>query len=219
MCKVYRKVLQGKRICSFRFIVLCATVILKTRILGLCSISLCPRELVLSVLQTGFPSSGSVAGAVWSPPPLNKEAFVGVRQSQEPSLGFPWTLQSLSAGASQPVGWTGSIVKAYNGFWSSAEWIPGLVWDSEMPPKDEGGGFSTESPFPHFYLKSRPGRNASLSPRINAPVLSVRHVTQLGYLLGFFEITFDFKELRIMEAAKTQVKDNLLKHVEFFKLN
>lgn len=90
-----------------------------------------------------------------------------------------------------------------------------MVCDSEIPPKDEGGVFSVENPVPHFYLKSRPERNASLSPRINATVQSVRHVTQFGYLLGFFEITFDFKEFRIMEAAKTQIKDDLLKHVEF----
>lgn len=88
-----------------------------------------------------------------------------------------------------------------------------------MPPKDEGCGFSIESPFPRFYLKSRPERSASLSPRINATVLSVRDAIQLGYLLGFFEIAFDFKEFRIMEAAKAQIKDKLLKHVEFLKLN
>lgn len=94
-----------------------------------------------------------------------------------------------------------------------------MVRDSDMPHKDEWDGFSTESLFPHFYLKSRPERNASFSPRIIATVLSVRHVTQLGYLLGFFEIAFDFRDFRTVEAAKTEIKDNLLKHVEFLKLN
>lgn len=57
MCKVYSKTLQGKRSCSFKFIALCATAILKPEILGLSSLSLCHHELVLSDLQTDFSSS------------------------------------------------------------------------------------------------------------------------------------------------------------------
>lgn len=218
MCKVNSKILQRKRSCCFKFIALCAMVILKTKMFGLYSISLCHHELVLSVLQTDLSSS--------SPLGLQQELFRALLPWPRKHLwvtgnpkSLPWTLPEWTKGSQlvhpNLMVCTVRILKVLNGFWSSAVWIPGLVCDSEMPPRVEGGGFSIVSTFPHFYLKSRPERNASLSPRISATVLSVRDVTQLGYLLGFFEITFDFKEFRIMEAAKTQIKDNLLKHVEF----